>query len=318
MKRRSLPLGIDIGATRLRVAHAYDAGDGPRVCAVAVREIPPGVSSSGAITDAGHVSALIEDAVAELRVRERRCVVAIGEPDAILRAVQFPKMSLLERERSARFEAQRHVDFPMDEAVVRVHRLREKDDVWTVGVARSASILTRSAAVRGAGLRPVAVDHEACALLRALPSYDAILDIGYQRATLHVASASAPVTLQTYSGGADITRAIERDLRVDERTAEKRKRILGTAGAGERARAGLISDVASIVSQGRRVRAIARVALCGNGARLAGLDAELQDACGAAVEMPVSEALRGEYPDDVLRSSAPDWTLAAGLARWRN
>lgn len=315
MRSVSLPLGIDIGATRLRAVYARRCGGETRVQAIAVRDIPAGAASSGAIADAAHVAALLEDARQELGARERRCVLAIGEPDATLRAVQFPKMSFLERERSARFEAQRHAPFPIDEAVVRVHG-SDSAGSWTVGIARSAAVLTRCAAVRGAGLRPIALDHEACALLRALPAHDAILDIGYRRTNLHLAGAQSPVTLQTLTGGADVTRAIERDLGIDERSAEKRKRILGTAGAGERVRAAFLADLEALIAQARRMRPIARIALCGNGARLAGLQHELQDAARVPIEVAVSAMLRGEYPEDVLRSSAPDWTLAAGLARW--
>lgn len=315
MKSRSLPLGIDIGSSRLRVVYARETPQGRIVQAVAARDISPGASSSGAVTDTSHVAALLEDARAELNVRERRCIVAIGEPDATLRAVQFPKMSFFERERSARFEAQRHASIPIDEAVVRIHKLCA-GDLWTLGIARSAAVLTRCAAVRGAGLKPIALDHESCAFARAFPSYDAVLDIGYRRTSLHVLTAQSPVTFHVLTGGADVTRAMGRDLAIDERSAEKRKRILGTAGAGERARAALVADLASLITEGRRIFAIARVALCGNGARLAGLRSDLQDAARVTLEAPVSMALRGAYPDDVLQSSAPDWTLAAGLARW--
>jgi hypothetical protein len=35
------------------------------------------------------------------------------------------------------------------------------------------------------------------------------------------------------------------------------------------------------------------------------------------VERVVSDVLRGvEYPDDVIRAGAADWTLAAALAAW--
>jgi Tfp pilus assembly PilM family ATPase len=126
-----------------------------------------------------------------------------------------------------------------------------------------------------------------------------------------------PLTLQTFNGGADVTRAIERELCIDEHTAERRKRILGTAGAGERARAALTADIAVLIQNARRERPVSRIALVGNGSRLPRLADDLERATGAMCEMPVSEPLRdGSYPEDVVRSSAPDWTLAAGLALW--
>lgn len=317
MKQRTLPLGVDIGATRIRVVETERVDGTTRIRAVAVREVSSGASSSGLLAQPEYIAALLDDAISELGTRERRCICAIGEPDALLRGVKLPKMTSAERERVARFEAQRFVEFPIDEAVVRIHPVDAASGLWAIGVARSSAVLTRTAALRAAGLKPVAIDHEACALARALPGFDAVIDVGHQRTSLHAAVSGIPVTLQAYNGGADVTRAIERELSLDTQTAEKRKRILGTAGAGERARAALTSDVAALIESARKTHSIARVALVGNAARLSGFAADLENATGALCEMPVSDALRGEaYPDDVVRSSAPDWTLAAGLAMW--
>lgn len=311
MKLRTLPLGVDVGSTRVRVVQAENGHAGPRIRAVAVRDV------IGSIADAEYIGALIQDAVAELGTRERRCVCAIGEPDALLRPLRFPKMTSIERERAARFEAQRFVDYPVEEAVIRVHPVDPATGLWSLGIARSSAILTRAAAMRAAHLKPVAIDHEACALVRVLPGFDAIVDVGYQRTSVHIITSQTPVTLQAYNGGADVTRGIERELSVDAHTAEKRKRILGTAGAGERARAALSSDITALIQNARSTHAISRVALVGNAARLAGLVSDLEAATGAICELPVSDALRSSgYPEDVVRSSAPDWTLAAALATW--
>lgn len=317
MRARTLPLGIDIGSTRIRVVQVERAGDARHVCAVAVRELPGGPAVADSTIDYEYVGALIEDAVSEIGTKERRCICAIGDPDALLRTVKFPNMTRGERERAARFEARRFIDYPADDAMVRVHPVDRTSGLWALGIARNSAIVTRNAALRAAGLRVLAMDHESCALLRALPDFDAILDIGHQRTSMHVVSDGTPLTLQAYNGGADVTRAIERDLSIDAHTAEKRKRILGTASGGERARAALTSDIASLIHQARGSRPLRRVALVGNGARLAGVAEDLESATSVTCEIAVSHALRGRsYPDDVVRSSAPDWTLAAGLALW--
>lgn len=317
MKPRSLPLGIDIGTTRLRVLEADSSPHGPRLKAVAVRDLSRGSSGSDWLHDPQYVAALIEDALAELGTRERRCICSVGEPDALLRTVTLPKMTSIERERAARFEAQRHIEYSVEEAAVRIHPIDYAAGRWALGISRASAIVMRTAALRAAKLKPVAIDHEACALVRALPDFDAIVDIGHQRTSLHIATSTTPVTLQAYNGGADVTRGIERELTIDTRSAEKRKRILGTAGAGERARAALSSDIAALIENARSSRAIARIALVGNAARLPGIAADLESATGALCSIPVSDVLRGQsYPDDVVRSSAPDWTLAAGLSLW--
>jgi Tfp pilus assembly PilM family ATPase len=317
VKARTLPLGVDIGATRVRVVEALMTAEGPRLRAVAVRDISAGASSSGSITDIAFVAALIDDAVAEIGTKERRCVASIGQPEAFLRTIHLPRMRSAERERCAVYEAQRYIDYPMEEAAVRIHPVPAGEGRWALGVARTAAINSRITALRAAKLKAVSIDHEACALGRALPDFDAVVDVGYQRTNVHVLTQETPATLQAFAGGADVTRGIERDLSIDHHTAEKRKRILGTAGAGERARAVLCADIAALIRSARELRPISRVAMVGNGARLPGLAVDVAAATDALVEIPVTAALRGgAYPDDVVRSSAPDWTLAAGLALW--
>lgn len=318
MKDRHLPLGIDIGSTRVRIVDAVATPDGPRIQAVAVRDIAAGDAACGGISETHYVAALLEDALCEIRTRQRRCVASIGEPDAVLRTLGLPEMSSSERERSARYEARRFVDFPIEQAVVRIHRSSRDTGTWTVGIARTSALNARLAALRCARLKVISIDHEACALARALPEFDAIVDVGYQRVSLHVTKGeTAPMTMQAFNGGHDVTRSIEQELSVDTRTAEKRKRILGTAGAGERARAALTTDIAALIRTARERSPIRRIALVGNGARLSGLVPDLERATGALCELPVSDVLySGNYPEDVVRSSAPDWTLAVGLALW--
>lgn len=317
---RSLPLGIDIGATRARIAFAEARKDGGgRVRAVVCRDLPQGVSSSGEIESPELVAAVLEEMLGELDVRERRCVSAIGVPAASIRVVRFPKMSWAERSRAARFEAQRFVNWDMETepSVVRVHPIDRDENLYAVGVTRSQAADSRIAALRAARLKPVAVDHDAFALRRCLPFGDAIVDVGAERTTLHAFGQSGPLSWFVPSGGAEVTRGIARELSIDVPTAERRKRILGAAGAGTAAREALVAQIAELVDRARGRASITRVALTGNGARLPGLASDLELATGAIVEIPVAELLHTDaYPEDVIRAAAPDWTLAAGLSMW--
>lgn len=305
-------LGIDIGSTAVRVARAQRTAQGVQIAAVAVREIPSGTDLEK--LDAPHLAAILEDAATELKTRDRRCVCAIGEPDALLRPASFPAMRFYERERAAKFEAAKYTLHAPAGSIVRIHPAAGNG--WVLGIARTEAVTRRSRLLRSAGLRPVAIDHESCALLRAFPSYDAILDVGERRTCLHVRSNSAPRTHVVRAGGADVTSAIQHDIGLDGHAAEKRKRILGTAGAGEAARAQLVTSIVQLLA--RVPSAHERtVAITGNGARLCGLAEEIANASGFAVELAVPPAIREPfYPLDVASAAAPDWALAAGLALW--
>jgi Tfp pilus assembly PilM family ATPase len=319
---RTLPLGIDIGTTRARIAVAESSRDGGgRFRAIVSRDLPEGSSSSSGISDPEIVAIVLEEMLDELGVRERRCVAALSMPSAVLRLVRFPKMSWAERTRAAAFEAQRFVpwDMSLERSQVRVHASGRSDGLYAVGVTRADAAETRLRALRTARLKPVSIDHDGFALHRMLPHYDAILDIGFERAILHVADERAPRSWNAPAGGVDITRGIALDLAIDEASAERRKRILGAAGAGREAHAGVVARIASMIERARSRTPIARIAAVGNGARVPGLAADIESAAGTIVEMPVADMLQtADYPEDVVRAAAPDWTLAAGLALWAN
>jgi Tfp pilus assembly PilM family ATPase len=307
MKRsQTLPLGIDVGAARTRVALAERDADGrPRLVAVAARAT-------------GEDAALaIAEARAELRTGERRCVLALGAPDALLRVASFPTMRRTERARAARFEAARFVSYPPHEAAVRLAASGEGR--YAIGIARRSALDARTAAAKRAGLRPIAVDDVAFALGRAFPYADAIVDVGERATLLVVPGLPVPAVRSLAIGGRAFTAAIVASLGLDDAAAEHRKRSIGLAGAGEHVRDSLVDELAAAFADhraGARTE-IRSIALAGNGARLAGLAEALEAAVAIPVRLGalVAGASDGLAPD-VVRAASPDWGLAFGLALW--
>jgi Tfp pilus assembly PilM family ATPase len=315
-----LPLGIDLGSTRVRVALGEANREGSvRIRAVVARDVPDDTVSPVDVEQPALVAAVLEEILDEIGSRDRRCVLAIGAPACALRTVRFPKMSWAERLRAARFEAQRFAGWdPEDDgSIVRTHLVDRASGTYAVGVTRTASIDSRVKTMKLAGLRPVAIDHDALAMRRMFPDCDAIVDVGAERSTVHVFGGSGPTSLTTQSGGASITRGIAAELSIDVPTAERRKRILGCAGAGISAREEVVTSIASLIDRARSRATINRIVLTGNGARLPSFAHDLEEATSAITEALVPEILHtGAYPEDVVRAAAPDWTLAASLAVW--
>lgn len=307
MRRRStLPLGIDVGRSRTRVALLERDRTGfPRLLAVAVR--PTGQNAAEAIAEARD----------ELGTRERRCVLGLGHPDTFLFTTMFPALRRIERERAARYEAARFASFPIAEGAIRLAPLDEGRSV--IGVARRSALEARLSAARRARLKPIAVDDGAFALRRAFPHADAIIDVGVEFTSLVVAGETVPSIRAFEIGGHAFTTAIVGALGVDETVAEQRKQSIGLAGAGEHARDALIERVATALIEARasaRVE-LRSIALVGNGARLAGLVEALE----RAVQIPVRLGALAtdaslDLPPDVVRAASPDWGLAYGLALW--
>ncbi len=310
---RLLPLGVDLGSSRIRVALAEAASpEEVRVKAVAARDVPEDLRE-----DVHLIAALVEEMIGELGTKNRTCVSALGGATANLRLIGFPKMSWHERMRAARFEAQRFAPQHVEgTAVVRIHRA-ERKGTFAVGVTSESAVKGRISLLKRARLRAMAIDHDALALRRAMPFVDAVLDIGATRSTLHHYAPASPFSQSIQVGGDDVTLGIARELAIDLESAEKRKRILGSAGAGIAVRNALAAELLTLIDRARARAPVTRVALVGNGARLPGLVSELQSSSGTAVELIVPPLLQTDaYPEDVLRSAAPDWTLAAALTIW--
>ena len=305
-RARTLPLGVDIGTSRIRVALLHKTESGAELAAVATRQ-----------HDNDPASALA-DAVAELQTRERRCVFGLGEPRALLRSITFPAMRRGEHERAARFEATQFIDYPIREAIVRVISLGAEGDA-VIGVVRKDVISWLVSIAHGAKLRVSAVDNNAFAFARALPAADAVLDIGLDDSRLHIFAGQFPIGRRFSIGGAAFTDAVARALGVDETTAERRKRTHGIAGAGESTRDALVAEVANALVECRAngLGDVRSMVLVGNGSRLSELPAVLERATAVRVYPAEFESGTSRtLPPDVLRAAAPDWCLAYGLALW--
>ena len=314
---RALPLGVDIGTKRLRIACAERSPSGEsRICAVVSRDLPSeSVSATGEILQPDLAAALIEQAVAELGTRQRSCVASVS--DQALRIIRLPRMGGRERSRAARFEAARFSGWNIDEEPSSIRAHRVVDALYAVAAVRSTVIASRARTLRAAGLRPRAIDSETFALRRALPKADLIIDIGWERTTMHAPIVEGQCAFSMHLGGAQITRGIARDLAIDEVAAEARKRIVGLAGAGSAQLEQCVAELAHMIERCKARTPVAQIAMTGNGARLAGLRAGLESAVHVSVDIPVPDALRGEaYPNDVLEVAAPDWGHAVGLALW--
>lgn len=304
---RSLPLGIDIGRRRVRVALADQASRSrTRLLAVAGRD------------HAGDIAAALRDALAELQTRERRCVVALGVPDAVLCTANLPAMTPWERAAAARFEASRFIDYPIADATVSLART-DAEGCWAIGIVRRSSLTATLDALNAAGLRPLAVDDAALALRRAHPDADGVIDVGDDATRVTVFGQTVPYAARVPIGGTRFTEDIAQSLGIDVPTAEERKREIGFGGAAEASRDAWLASLAHAFADARSsgYADVRTIVLCGNGSRIPGLETAIERATGHAVRTATLPSdCSDTIPADVLRAAAPDWSTAYGLCLW--
>jgi Tfp pilus assembly PilM family ATPase len=301
-----MPLGVDIGHRRVRIALLERSHDlRPKLMAVAARDYvgDPGDAITAALT--------------ELQTNERRCILALGRPDAALCTAAFPPMPNRERRNAALFEVARFLDYPISEAAVSLVTAGD-GDIWVVGAARRTSLAAALGAAKKAHLRPLAVDDAGFALLRAHPEANGIIDIG-DRSTRLICAGTIPFVSHIPIGGSHFTEAIAHALGLDRDSAEERKRDVGFGGAGDEQRDGLILWLTSALAEARHAGygEAGDLVLCGNGSRVAGLAEAIRLASGARARAAcLPPEASDTLPADVLRAAAADWSLAYGLALW--
>lgn len=314
-----LPLGVDLGSQRVRVARVQSTPSGDaRLCAIAARDLPANATLEYGYREPDLISAVVAELRLETGARRPHCVAAVDARAASLSFAAFPRMPRHELRRAARFEAERTAPANVTSApnLVRVCRADAAGE-YAIGVVRSDALRERTACLRRAGLRPIALDYDACALRRAFPRCDAVIDAGHEAVRLHVYRAAGVTSCSVDGGGSGLTRAIAADLSIEPSAAERRKRSIGLAGAGGSAVNELVAGLYDAVARARERGPIRHIVLVGNAARLADLPAILRDRLDASVEIGASALLfGGTYPADVVRAGAPDWTLAAALACW--
>ena len=92
---KMLPLGVDLGSTRVRIALVEASREGSvRIRAIVARDLPDAAVSMLEIEQPALVAAVLEEMLDEIGSRQRHCVLALGAPACTLRIVRFPKDEL--------------------------------------------------------------------------------------------------------------------------------------------------------------------------------------------------------------------------------
>jgi len=167
-------LGVELGAALLKVVLLERTRDGDEVVAAAVRETPAGAIAGGRVLQPEAVAKSLRELLKSAQVTHKKCFLALGKQSVVLRTVQMPAMPERELREAVRWEAEKHLHFPLEEAVVDYTGVREiksedgnKLELYLAATQKEV-VHGYLEAATAAGLNPMAVDVEMFALLRLL------------------------------------------------------------------------------------------------------------------------------------------------------
>jgi type IV pilus assembly protein PilM len=253
-------LGVELGAALLKVVLLERTRDGYGVLAADVRETPAGAIVGGRVLQPEAVSKSLRELLKSAKVTQKNCFLALGKQSVTLRTAQLPAMPERELREAVRWEAEKHLHFPLDEAVVDYTGVREikgeDGDKLEVCLAAAQKEVVHGylEAANLAGLNPVAVDTETFSLFRLLmylqqagpgeeevvPKVSLLLDAGVEASSILIVEGGRlgfhrVVPLGEKASPEDLSREVQRSVDYyfyNSRERESQLRQVWLAGAG--------------------------------------------------------------------------------------
>ncbi|MGH3002213.1 MAG: type IV pilus assembly protein PilM [Gaiellaceae bacterium] len=344
-------VGLEVGATSLKAAQVVNNG-GKKLVRIASSPLANGIVDGGEVRDPSALADALRAFFAEHDLPQRGVRLGLANSRIGVRTIEISGIDdELQLENAIGFRAHEMLAVPLDEAVIDYQVLGEEvDEDGAVTrkilliVAYRDSIDRYLAATDAAGIQLTGIDLEAFALLRAVaePSVDAesevavvAVSIGHERTTLAISDGRVCQFCRVLEwGGAEISSAVARALKITPDEAEGLKRGLSFAGeaqalgdlpvarvaeALEAARYELQTFVRELLSSLRFYQAqpgslaIGEIVLAGGTAEMAGLTEELERELG--IRVSTADPLRRvEAGDDVNRLACSGaLTVAVGL-----
>jgi Tfp pilus assembly PilM family ATPase len=207
------------------------------------RPLPDGALQNGAPVDPTHLGGMLRQSLALAGVEGRRARIALPDEAAVSRQIKLPPMPKRDLVRTMRYEAERHVPFPIQRARWSWDVLRRGEDeirVYLVAAWQDVVDLYAEMA-RAAGLQPEVLEPRAIAVARAIGRDEALLvDASRRRVYLTLYQGGHPVLVDEMSSGADIrdrrealSRLLQRAFRHQSNTSGGSARLAPVLLAGD-------------------------------------------------------------------------------------
>lgn len=242
-KNKKFFLGIDIGASAIKIVELKEKNGKPYLSNYAWVEVPSFVQKSEAETEIffGEVyPQYIKKALDESGVKSKEAYASISTSGSLIMVIDFPRMSKDELDHAIKFEAQKYIPVPLEEVAISWEIVGgEVPDGKTVSensgnlqiflaVVSKKNVLRYEKAVKNSGLDLKKIEIENISMAKSLVGDDkgkfVLLDIGFRSCNIaYVESGYIKINKSVDVGGIDLTRAIAESVGVSQERAETMK-----------------------------------------------------------------------------------------------
>jgi len=337
-------LVLDIGSSSVKLAEVRHGPGGPRMVALGMASLPPGVVQSNVIQDEGPVVEAIRSLAAARGSQAHQVITAVPGPAVIVKKIILPAQSGAAVEAAVLAEAGHLIpDFldnvSLDYQIIDWIEAGNKMEVLVVAVKKEI-LNSYTETVRAAQLEPVLVDVDYFALENMFElNYDppdgspvALVNIGARYSSINILKdGRSTFTGDVPVGGAEYTDALARQLGLSLEDAEKLKLGRAVPGIDAATVEPVLGSVTEfVVEEIQRALSffwtaatdepLGGVVLSGGPARMPGLSGLLTQRLSCAVEVadPFRRLLLERGVDaELVRASGPALAVTVGLATRR-
>lgn len=257
-KSKASYLGVDLGASSLKLVELKDEGGRPKLMTYGFAEQATDVVRSDSAELQQRIVVALRALLKKSRATSRKVVAALPSYAVFTSIISLPEMSKRDLYAAVRWEAKKFVPMPLEEMVLDWRLLQEVPEVNPPAAEsrlpkagsrrgpKSMKVLLTAAPknlvkryieiFRAAELQILSLETEAFALQRSLIGAERspmmIVDIGAVATDVAVIVDGIPLINRSIDTGGDtITKAIANSLNVDLERAEQFKRDFGVASA---------------------------------------------------------------------------------------
>jgi len=341
-------LGIDLGATSIKIVELKDEAGRPRLLTYGYTEQTIGYPEKEFTETPARAIDLIKQICAKARTVSRQAVAALPTASVFSSVINIPITAGKDLASAVQWEAKKIIPLPLEEMILDWKVLTQEGTAAEQGasapVQKTTQVLLTAAAktlvkkyldiFKGAGLNLISLETETFALIRSLVGIDKstiiIVDMGAASTAISIVENGVPFLNRSLNlGGLTVTREIAASLGADFNQAEQLKYDVGmsvTGGTGvpkiiERSLSMLLNEIKYCTNiyqsqesaKGKRVE---KIILTGGAALMPNFADYLSQALNmrAYIGNPWARVIYPEELKPILDQTGPKFSVAIGLA----
>lgn len=237
MAREKLCVGIDIGASSVKMCQIKKTSRGMVLERFGLVELPSETVVDGALMNSARVVEAVQELFAMHRVKHKQVALSISGHSVIIKKIPLPQMNRQELEASIQWEAEQYIPFDISDVYIDVQIVNpvsaQPGQMDVVLVAAKKDFVNEyTSVILEAGLEPVVCDVDAFAVENMFSAnYDipkdqtiALVNVGASKTNINIiALGISSFTRDLAVGGNSFTEEIQKLLNISQEEAEALK-----------------------------------------------------------------------------------------------